>query len=178
MKNPLLTLLLLCCFALPAQAVDRWPEIKWEALLPPGWNPASPLQNLDLSSLNDSDPRAIEALEKLRQKWDNAPANPALNGRRIRIAGYTLPLERRGQDVIEFLLVPYYGACIHTPPPPANQIIHAKSAQPLSGVQLMTPVWVYGTLHVQRHDTIWGVAGYTLTVERVRPWQAPPRPKR
>jgi hypothetical protein len=176
MKNLLLTLLATLCFVLPAPAADPWPEIKWEALVPKGWDPARDLKNLNLGSLQDSDPRAMEALEKLKQLWDNAPAEPALNGRKIRLAGYPLPLERKGPDgkggVIEFLLVPYYGACIHTPPPPANQIIHAKSAKPLPGVKMMDPVWVYGTLTVQRNDTTWGVAGYGLTVDKVLPYIA------
>ena len=51
----------------------------------------------------------------------------SLNGQRARIPGYLLPLEMSGTKVIEFLLVPYIGACIHVPPP--NQIIHVKIAQ-------------------------------------------------
>jgi hypothetical protein len=49
-----------------------------------------------------------------------------LSGQRVRIPGYLLPLEISGTKVTEFLLVPYFGACIHTPPPPPNQIIHVK----------------------------------------------------
>ena len=73
----------------------------------------------------------------------------------------------------EFLIVPYFGACIHTPPPPANQIIHAKSRKPLSNVKMMTPLWVYGTFSVQRASTDWGVAGYRLEVERIAPYDLP-----
>lgn len=159
--------------ATPGHAADPYPEIKWEALIPKGWDPSRDFKNLNLGSLQDSDPRAMEALDKLKALWDNAPTEPALNGRKIRLAGYVLPLERRGDKVIEFLLVPYYGACIHTPPPPANQIIHAKSARPLAGVKMMEAIWVYGTLTVQRGETTWGVAGYRLTVERIAPYEMP-----
>lgn len=156
-------------------AADPWPEIKWEALVPKGWDPSAEFKSLDLSKMQDSDPRAMEALDKLKSTWDNAPAEPALNGKKGRIAGFALPLERVGDKVTEFLVVPYFGACIHTPPPPANQIIHAKSAKPLSGVRMMQPLWTYGTFTVQRGETTWGVAGYRLTVDKVAPYEEPKR---
>lgn len=169
MKKPLLLAALL--FYLPLAAADPWPELKWEALVPKGWDPAAEFKGLDFSQLQDADPRAIEALDKLRKMWDDAPAEPSLNGKKIRIAGFALPLERQGDKVTEFLLVPYFGACIHTPPPPANQIIHAKSAKPLAGVKMMVPLWTYGTLTVQRAETTWGVAGYRLTVDKIAPYE-------
>lgn len=174
MNKLFIALLATLCLGQSAHAADPWPEIKWEALVPKGWDPARYLKNLNLSTLQDSDPRAIEALEKLKALWDNAPAEPAHNGKKIRLAGYALPLERdKAGKVTEFLLVPYYGACIHTPPPPANQIIHAKSAKPLAGVKMMEAIWVYGTLTVQRGETTWGVAGYRLTVDKIAPYEMP-----
>jgi hypothetical protein len=152
-------------------AAEPWPELKWEAMVPKDWNPSGELKALDLSKLDDADPRAMEALDKLKREWDNAPAEHSLNGRKIRIAGFALPLERQGNKVTEFLIVPYFGACIHTPPPPANQIIHAKSARPLTGVRMMVPIWTYGTLTVQRGETNWGVAGYRLTVDKIAPYE-------
>ncbi|MCX8086770.1 MAG: DUF3299 domain-containing protein [Rhodocyclaceae bacterium] len=166
----LLLAVLLLAFA-PAFASDAWPEIKWEALIPKGWDAAAQFKGLDLAKLSDSDPRAMEALDKLKREWDNAPAEPALHGKKVRIAGFALPLERIGDKVTEFLLVPYFGACIHSPPPPANQIIHAKSAKPLAGVKMMVPLWAYGTLTVQRNETTWGVAGYRLTVDKIAPYE-------
>jgi hypothetical protein len=173
MKILLFALALL--IAPPLFAAEPWPELKWEAMVPKGWDPAKEFKDLDLSKLQDSDPRATEALDRLKKLWDNAPAEPALNGQRIRIAGFALPIERQGDKVTEFLIVPYYGACIHTPPPPANQIIHAKSAKPLTGIKIMTPLWVYGTLAVQHGETVWGVAGYRLTVEKIAPYTEPAR---
>lgn len=169
----ILIFLLTLCLALPGAANDLYRDIKWEELVPKGWDPAKDIKGLDLSTLGDSDPRAIEALEKLRQLWDEAPTEPALNGRRIRIPGFVIPLERKGEQVLEFLLVPYFGACIHTPPPPANQIIHAVSAKPLGKMRTMDTVWVTGTLGLQRTGTQWGHAGYRLSVETVTPYEAP-----
>ena len=164
-------LMLLACLAWPLQAAAPWPEVKWEDLVPKGWDPAADLKAIDLSKLQDSDPRAMEALEKMKQAWDNAPAEPALNGKKGRIAGFALPLERQGDKVSEFLLVPYFGACIHTPPPPANQIVHAKAAKPLAGIKMMQPIWALGTFSTQRGETTWGVAGYQLKVDKILPYE-------
>ena len=144
-----------------------WPEVKWEALMPTGWDPSSEFKGLDLSRLKDSDPRAIEVLDRIKKVWDDAPANLAMNGKAGRIAGFAIPLERQGDKVTEFLIVPYFGACIHTPPPPANQIIHARSSRPLSGIESMMPIWSYGTFSVQRGETAWGVAGYRMKVHKI-----------
>ncbi len=156
-------------------AADAWPEIKWEALVPKGWDPTAEFKGIDFSKLDDADPRAMETLERLRKVWDNAPAEPSLAGKRVRIAGFVIPLERQGNKVTEFLLVPYFGACIHSPPPPANQIIHAKSAKPLAEMRMMQTFWAYGTLGVERGGTDWGVAGYRLAVDKVAPYEEPRR---
>lgn len=68
------------------------------------------------------------------------------NGQLVRIPGYALPLEFDGTAVSEFLLVPTVGACIHTPPPPPNQIVFIKVSEPFASKGLFTPVWVEGVL--------------------------------
>jgi hypothetical protein len=69
-----------------------------------------------------------------------------LDGRAVRLAGYLLPLEFDGTRVREFLLVPYVGACIHVPPPPANQTVFVRAASPYQSKGLFAPVWVEGSL--------------------------------
>jgi uncharacterized protein len=72
----------------------------------------------------------------------------ALDGQRVRIPGYLLPLDYSGKEVSEFLLVPWVGACIHTPPPPPNQIVHVKADKPFLSSGAYAPVWVTGHLSV------------------------------
>ena len=73
--------------------------------------------------------------------------NEDLDGKQIRMPGYLLPLEYDGKKVTEFLLVPYVGACIHTPPPPPNQIVYVRSEQGFeTDGGLFTPVWVSGVM--------------------------------
>lgn len=72
--------------------------------------------------------------------------NPLLNGQTVRLPGYLLPLEFSGKLVAEFLLVPWVGACIHTPPPPPNQIVHVKPDKPVAMSGMFEAVWVTGRM--------------------------------
>jgi hypothetical protein len=72
--------------------------------------------------------------------------NSSLAGQIVRMPGYMLPLEFSGKLVSEFLLVPWVGACIHTPPPPPNQIVHVKADKPFESGGLFSPVWVTGQM--------------------------------
>jgi hypothetical protein len=70
----------------------------------------------------------------------------------------------------EFLLVPYFGACIHTPPPPANQIIDVKLRQPSKDVRMMDAIWVSGRLSRLRSSTAMGASGYAMEGVAVEPY--------
>lgn len=72
--------------------------------------------------------------------------NNELNGQSIRMPGYVLPLEFDGDKVTEFLLVPYVGACIHSPAPPGNQMVFVKADKSFVSEGLFAPVWVEGVL--------------------------------
>lgn len=75
----------------------------------------------------------------------------ALDEQKIRMPGFALPLEYSGKKVSEFLLVPWVGACIHTPPPPPNQIVHVrleKSAE-FEPTGQFQPVWVTGVMRAK-----------------------------
>ncbi|MGI9409306.1 MAG: DUF3299 domain-containing protein [Hyphomicrobiaceae bacterium] len=81
------------------------------------------------------------AVDKRQKK-----VNTSLNGKTVRMAGYLLPLEYSEQGETEFLLVPYVGACIHVPPPPANQIVFVRLAEKFKANDLYTAVWVTGEM--------------------------------
>lgn len=83
----------------------------------------------------------------IKQRYEQARAvKRELNGKTIRISGYLLPLEVEETTVTEFLLVPWVGACIHTPPPPPNQIVYVKMSKPLKDIDLFIPITVTGQL--------------------------------
>jgi uncharacterized protein len=145
-------------------------EIQWEELVPKGWDPMKELKDLSSANLTDADPRAMEMLKKMREVWDNAPSNAALDGKAVRIPGYVVPLEEGPGGLTEFLLVPYFGACIHSPPPPANQIIHVLPHSAAKGFRSMDPVWISGTLLREKTDSYMGAAGYRMQALRVEPY--------
>ncbi len=87
----------------------------------------------------------LKALRKKVRQRDETLVEE-LNGRDIRIPGYVLPLDFSGTLVKKFLLVPYVGACIHTPPPPPNQIINVAISDGFQSKGLFAPVWVSGRI--------------------------------
>ncbi len=72
-----------------------------------------------------------------------------LNGSLVKIPGFVIPLEGDADTVTEFLLVPYFGACIHVPPPPPNQIIYVKFPEGAPVQELWDVVYVVGTLKTE-----------------------------
>ena len=84
-----------------------------------------------------------------KRKHAMESVNETLNEQQVRLAGYVLPLEMDGLKITEFLLVPYVGACIHEPVPPANQIVLVKFAQGIEVAGRFTPVWVQGKMMTQ-----------------------------
>ena len=147
-------------------------EIDWEALIPPDWQPETLMADVDIENLSDDDPRAQQLLDKLKALWDEAPVVPALEGQRVKLPGFVVPLEMDAAKIDQFLLVPYYGACIHVPPPPANQTVHVvtREGKAFEG-QLFDVVWVTGTIRVERLSSDLAEAGYRLENASVVPYE-------
>lgn len=171
-------LALACTVLAPAFAAGRgFRTIGWDDLLPGDWDPWAAFQDsgVDLRRLSDDDPRAAAALQRLRKVWDEAPLVAALDGAAVRLPGYVVPLEETAKGMRELLLVPHFGACIHTPPPPSNQIVHVRLQQPSKSLSTMDTVWISGRMQVARATTVHGVSGYALDGQRVERYTAPPR---
>ena len=95
-----------------------------------------------------------------------------LDGLKIRIPGYTVPFEYGADAQIkEFLLVPYFGACIHAPPPPPNQTIFVQADKPIKMKDLAQAVWIEGTLHTQKQESDLADAAYTITLTSVEAYE-------
>lgn len=86
-----------------------------------------------------------------------------LDGQKIRIPGYTVPFDFGvDAEIREFLLVPYFGACIHAPPPPPNQTIFVMTDEPIKVRDLAQAVWIDGTIHTQTQESELADAAYTI----------------
>lgn len=89
-----------------------------------------------------------------------------------RIAGYIVPLDTdEDGKMTEFFLVPYFGACIHVPPPPPNQIILGRLETPIPMTDLYSPYWIEGTMLIDRTDNELGASAYTMRVKNVSLWE-------
>ncbi|OZY58702.1 hypothetical protein CJF39_14945 [Pseudomonas lundensis] len=93
----------------------------------------------------------------------------SMNGKTIRLGGYPVPLESdaKGRSTL-FFLVPYPGACIHVPPPPPNQLVLVRYPKGLKLDDIYTPLWVTGTLKVEKVTNDLADAAYVLDAGQVR----------
>jgi len=150
------TLLMLAGVTAPLPAFSNQPrETWWEDLIPPGVPYSEIIGEGDIDYEADTWSPIYDA--------NGVKLNEALDGALIRMPGYVVPLEFSDEGVTDFLLVPYVGACVHVPPPPANQLVLVRSEKPWPDDELWTPVWVTGTMRTQLSDTELGQTGYALT---------------
>ncbi len=93
----------------------------------------------------------------------NFTVNGKLEGKAVRIPGFIVPLELDAQGkVTEFFLVPYFGACIHVPPPPPNQMLYVTLAKGIQLDSMYAAYWVTGKLSTKQKQTRLGAAAYTM----------------
>jgi hypothetical protein len=109
----------------------------------------SALKRLEKDHIDIDGLLALRGEIAAKRKHAMEAVNETLNEQQVRLAGYVLPLEMDGLKITEFLLVPYVGACIHEPVPPANQIVLVKSAQGIEVDGQFTPVWVQGKMSTE-----------------------------
>jgi hypothetical protein len=176
----LFSLLLLPAATGSTQAADAPLDLKWAQLMPP-IDAVKPAPKTFFSgaapptSDHDGPPPPSSYQEgnfmsmKRRQPGSNQPPRVVgeLNGKRVKIGGYVVPLDFEATTIKEFLLVPFVGACIHVPPPPANQIVYVKTAQGFEIAGQFDPVWVTGTLKTEPAFTGLADTGYSLDAEAV-----------
>ena len=130
----------------------EYEEIFWGDLEKPDQRAADVLKKYQpqLDEMQDEDPEGMALLEKIQAERYSLPVNPAMNGKKVMLGGYVAPLEVDNEDgmVKEFLLVPYFGACIHVPPPPLNQVllVMPQKGKSIHMQDINEPVWVFGRL--------------------------------
>lgn len=113
----------------------------------------------------------VDHINNMTQAQPNAPVRVELDGQFVKIPGFVVPLEGTATETSEFLLVPYFGACIHVPPPPSNQIVFVKFAEPVPIDNLYDAVWVTGTLTTERWTGDIASVSYSLSGVTVAPYE-------
>jgi uncharacterized protein len=166
-----------------ALAADPPQNITWAALVPPdkpqtrapkpffsGATPGAPAPAAlghDPSTATQGDAKWMSGAGKTPNLNVPAPVVAELNGKRVKLGGYVVPLDFDATKVTEFLLVPFVGACIHVPPPPANQIVYVKAPKGVAIKGQFDPVYVTGILTTEGQFTGLADTGYSLAAEAV-----------
>lgn len=150
--------------------VDLMPEDDLEALM----NPPEYLSEIEDGSFEDQiSSQLLGALEnsaddRYQQALTSAKVKPEYDQRQIRLPGFMVPVEMNEQQLVtEFFLVPFFGACIHYPPPPPNQIIYVTSQEGVAQKNLYDPYWVEGTLTTTITENEVAVSAYSMKADNI-----------
>jgi hypothetical protein len=180
------SLILLCTTAL-AFAQDKGPyrPLTWLEMLPAEdleilFNPP-PIEHLGSEEgpggllrnnrANAPDPAADDPVSRFEAAMSSVKVMPALDQNQIRLAGFVVPLEYDEKErVTQFFLVPYFGACIHTPPPPPNQIVYVSYEAGLELSSIFDPFFIEGTLRTTLVENDMATAAYSLAADHVLPY--------
>lgn len=143
-------------------------EITWDDLA--GAVPDEIQAQMD--AMLETDEMDVLSDEEFEAKWNELqdkayPVIPEMDGQTVRIPGFVVPWDLEANEVREFLLVPYLGACIHVPPPPPNQVVLVKTDKVYNVQELFDPVWVTGKINVELVSTDLAEAGYVLDADTV-----------
>jgi hypothetical protein len=154
---------------------DLMPSSDLEALL----NPPDYVSEVDEGSLGDEPVSMLKSTitvpnDRYQQALISTRVRPELDGNDIRIAGYLVPVEYNdNQEATTFFAVPFFGACLHLPPPPPNQIILVQSEKGVRIDDMYTPYWLSGELHTDLQENDMAESAYTMTLQSAELYSEP-----
>lgn len=153
------SLAILLLALMPALVLADYRELEWLELMPKSEADAW------LSGQGAVDHSGASPVEA----FQSAATVGELDGQEIRIPGFVVPVETTAEGLLkEFFLVPYFGACIHVPPPPANQIIYGRLEEPIEMVNIWDAFWMEGTLNIEDVSNETADAAYTMDVAALK----------
>ena len=146
------------CALLPLTVLAEPRELEWMELMPEEEFNAWLEESAAIDHSGFSAPETFQSFRTI----------PELDGIEARIPGFVVPIETDGRgNLKEFFLVPYFGACIHVPPPPANQIIYGRLEDPIPMVNIWDAFWMEGTLNIEDIENDTAASAYTMDVKRL-----------
>lgn len=149
----LTSFLLFVLLALNVSAETR--ELEWMELMPEEEAEAWLNDSANVDHNGFSAPEPFQSFQTVGE----------LDGQTVRIPGFVVPIETDGEgNLTEFFLVPYFGACIHVPPPPANQIIYGRLEEPIPMVNIWDAFWMEGKLNIEDVSNETAASAYTMDV--------------
>ena len=145
-------------------------ELQWQQLSPPGWSPTKILQRVGVDALVDTDPAVLAKMDEIRHEWDLAPTVALAEGTVVRLTGFPLVLDEMAGSARTIIVAPYYGACVHKPAPPANQMVVVALRNAFPAHMQQQPVWIVGKIVTQATPTRYGRAAYLMVDARWEPY--------
>lgn len=146
-------------------------DVQWKQLSPPGWSPAKIAQRQGVAGLADDEPGAAAIKDEIRSEWDRAPTVPQPDDSPVRLTGYPVMLTEDSAAARTIILAPYYGACIRSPSPPANQMVLVSLKRPLPKNMEQRPIWIVGKMVTLATSTPYGKVAYLMLDAQ---WEAYP----
>lgn len=138
-------------------------ELSWSDLVPEGQTVIPP----SVQGLFGHDETALPTSQQplssgVRTDW---------NGLVVSLPGFIVPIDYSGTGVTAFILVPYVGACVHVPPPPANQLVFVTTPKPFENTGLFEAVTVVGMFGTASTSTQLADISYALSADAIEPYR-------
>lgn len=105
---------------------------------------------------------------------DGYETNEDFYGADVAIPGFVVPLELDTRKLLSFFIVPYYGACIHYPAPPPNQMIYVQLENPIKLPPLQQPFLFKGSLTPALFEDMLGTSAWILAMDGMSEYQGEP----
>jgi len=170
-------LLLIACTVIKVSAeTNQYKKIQWVELMPQEdmnalYNPPEELFNIPEGGANDN--ISSQVMNTLLQASDDdyqraltsTKVMESFNNKKIKIPGFVVPVTIEGDKTTEFFIVPYFGACIHYPPPPPNQTIFAKYKAGFNLEDIEEPFEFSGLMTTLINENELAKAAYYLEIE-------------
>lgn len=159
----------------------KFKTIDWDNLMPEEdlnalLNPPSYIDDLEDSSLEDltNEKLQIDLTAELDDRYQQALVSTKIikemDGQAVQIPGFVVPVEFDEETITEFFLVPYFGACIHSPPPPPNQIIYVHAPDGLTLNTLYDPFWISGIISTTLVENYMATSAYSMKMKSYKPY--------
>ena len=160
----------------PSKKAQKFESVDWVDLLPKSdydalSKPPSYITDIEDGSAADriggklNNKRAAPKDDPYQQALVSTKVVKKFNGKAVKIPGFVVPLEFDDElSITEFFLVPWYGACLHLPPPPPNQIIFVRAKQGIKVDALIDPFWISGILQTQLKENELAISAYSMTM--------------
>ena len=145
-----------------AQAED-YIDLEWADLVPAGQPTPPPI----IPELLQHDQAPL-----LSQQPSSHGVRTDWNGQVVRLPGFILPINYLGKGVTAFILAPFVGACVHVPPPPANQLVFVTTNDPYESTGLYEPVNVIGMFGTASMSTQLADISYALSADKIVPYKS------